>query len=71
LGSGGWDGQGVETRERGCEVVGPGPGLLDADPGPALPAGDVSGDVQEPVAQRLRFGLREVAVQEQVLGPGE
>jgi hypothetical protein len=50
---------------------GPGPGALDAQPEPALSAGESGGDVEQPVAQRLRLGLGEIAVQEQVLGPGD
>ena len=38
---------------------------------PALSTGEPGGDVQQPVAQRLRFGLGQIAVQEQVLGPGD
>ena len=34
-------------------------------------AGDVGGDVQEPVAQLLRLGQGMVVAQEQGLGPGE
>ena len=36
-----------------------------------MSAGEPCGDVQQPVAQRLRLGLREIAVQEQVWGPGD
>jgi hypothetical protein len=42
---------------------------LDAEPTPALSAGDPSGDVQQSVAQRLRLGLGQMPVQQQVLGP--
>jgi hypothetical protein len=40
-------------------------------PSLALASGDPGGDVQEPVAQRLRFTDGEVTVQEDGLGPGD
>lgn len=43
---------------------------MDAEPEPALPASEAGCDVQQSVAQRLRLGFREIAVPEQVLGPG-
>jgi hypothetical protein len=43
----------------------------DGQAGLAGGAGESGGDVQQPVAQFLGFGLGEVAVQEQGLGPGE
>jgi hypothetical protein len=51
-------------------VVGPGPGGGDLE-GPEASAADEAADcVQEAVAQRLRFGCRQVAVQNQQLQPG-
>jgi hypothetical protein len=44
---------------------------VEADPDAALTAGDPGGDVQQPVAQLLRLGGGEVAVQERGLGPGD
>jgi hypothetical protein len=43
--------------------------VLDAQPAPALAVGESGGDVEQPVAQRLGLGAREISVQEQVLGP--
>jgi hypothetical protein len=63
------NGQGVEPGERGREVDRPGSGLLDPSEGAALTSGDPSGDVEQAVAQGLRFGLGEMAVEEKVLGP--
>jgi hypothetical protein len=37
--------------------------LVDAQPEPALPAGEAGGDVQQPVAQRLGFGAAIAAIQ--------
>lgn len=71
MGSACGDGQGVESSERGSGLLGPGPALLDPDPDAALTSGDPGSDVQQPVAQRLRFGFREGAVEDEVLGPGE
>jgi hypothetical protein len=68
VGSAGGSGQGGESPERGSEVEGPWPLFGDAEPGRA---GGPGGDVQQSVAQLLRFGGGEVAVQEQKLGPGE
>jgi hypothetical protein len=68
VGSAGGSGQGGESLERGSEVEGPWPLFGDAEPGRA---GGPGGDVQQSVAQLLRFGGGEVAVQEQKLGPGE
>ena len=70
-GSTGRDGQRDEPAERGRELARPGPGALDAEPAPALSAGEPRCDVQQPIAQRLGLRSGEVAVQEQVLGPGE
>ena len=71
LGSGDGPGQGGEAGERGGESGRPGPGGGDAEPGAALPAGEAGGDVQEPVAQRFRFGAGQVAVEQGGLGPGD
>ena len=37
--------------------MGPGRGVLDAQPESALSAGEAGGDVEQPVTQRLRLGL--------------
>src|SRR3954453_2937042 len=50
----GGDGQRSQPAESCSEVLGPGPGALNAEPTPALSAGEAGGDVQQPVAQRLR-----------------
>jgi hypothetical protein len=68
-GSAGGQGQGVKPCERLRELVGPWPWLLNAQPAAALARGDSGGDVEQPVAQGLRLGLRKVAVEEQTLGP--
>ena len=59
-----------KPSERGGEFVPPGPVFGDAEPSLALASGDPGGDVQEPVAQRLRFTDGEVTVQEDGLCPG-
>jgi hypothetical protein len=45
--------------------------LGNTQPGLAGGSGDAGGDVQEPVAQLLRFGGGEFAVEEEQSGPGE
>jgi len=60
-----------ELGERFGELVGPGPGALDTQPAPVLSAGQPGGDMEQPVAQRLGSAVPEMAVQEQVLGPGD
>lgn len=42
-----------------------------SDVGAALASGDAGGGVQEPVAQGFGFAVGQVAVEEQVLGPGD
>ena len=63
--------EGGEACERGGEFVSPGPVGGDADEHPAPAAGDAGGDVQQPLAQRLRLASGEVAVQQDGLGPGD
>src|SRR5262245_58165575 len=70
-GSGCWLSELLEAGEGRGEVVGPGPAVGDAQSHAAGGAGDAGGYVQQPVAQFLRFGGGQLAVQEQVLGPGE
>jgi hypothetical protein len=60
----------VESGEGGGELLASGPGLADPDEQPALPAGDPGSDVQQSVAQRLRFDVGGVVVEECGLGPG-
>jgi hypothetical protein len=64
-------GQRGEPVERGDDLFGPGPAFGDAEPGAAGGAGDPGGHVEQPVAQGFGFGAGEVAVQQEVLGPGE
>jgi hypothetical protein len=40
-------------------------------PDPALASGDAGCGVQQPVAQLLRLGFREVTIQQQCFGPGD
>ena len=63
--------EGGEACERGGEFVSPGPVVGDADEHAAPAAGDAGGDVQQPLAQRLRLASGEVAVQQGGLGPGD
>jgi hypothetical protein len=69
--SGDWAWQCGEVTECGGQICCPGPGFGDPEPGLAGGAGEAGGGVQEPVAQFLGFRGGEVAVQEEVLGPGE
>src|SRR5512132_2211383 len=71
VGSAGGSWQRVEAVVRDGEFPGPGPALSDAQVGPAGGADDAGGDVEEPVAQLLRFGPGVFAVEEQRSGPGE
>src|SRR5689334_16799255 len=64
-------GQRGEAIECGGEICCPGPGFGDTQPGSSGRAGEAGRDVQEAVAQFLRFRCGEVAVQQQGLGPGE
>ena len=60
-----------EPVERVGELIGPGPPVVDFDLGSALPAGEAGGDVQQPVAQRLGFGLGQLTAQQDGLGPSD
>jgi hypothetical protein len=60
-----------ESQERGGQVVGLFPVLGQPDVDLALAAGDTGRCVEPPVAQRFGFASGQVAVQEQVLGPGD
>ena len=64
-------GQGLESGERGGEGVAPWPGLVDTDEQASLASGDAGGDVQQPVAQGVRFGGGELALEQGGLGPGD
>ena len=63
--------EGGESGERGGQLVSPGPVFGDAHEQAALAAGDAGGDVQQPVAQRLRLAPGELAVEQGGLGPGD
>jgi hypothetical protein len=60
-----------EPVECGGEVAGPGPAAVDSDLGSALPPDETGGDMQQPVAQRLRLGLGQLTGQQGRLGPGD
>src|SRR5512134_1569380 len=64
-------GEGPDAGERGLQLPGPAPGALQSQPAAASVAGDAAGDVQQPVAQRLRFGAGERAAERQPLQPCE
>jgi len=64
-------GRPASRANAGGEFVPPGPVSGDAEPSSALASGDPGGDVQEPVAQRLRCTDGEVTVQVGGLGPGD
>ena len=53
----GGDGQRAEPGECRGHLSCPGPGALNAEPTPALSAGKAGGEVRQPVAHRLWFGL--------------
>jgi hypothetical protein len=59
--------------EGGGEHVGPAPVAVDLEPEFAAATDQSSGDVQQPVAQHLGFGLGEVGLvcQKDGLGPGD
>lgn len=61
----------LELLERGEQVAGPGPGVLEVQLGFAAVEREAAGDVQELVAQPLGIGLRELSGQQQCLGPDE
>lgn len=63
----GWNGQRGQLGERRGQGASARPGVLYAEPA-VTTAGQACGDVQKPVVQRLRLGLRQLAVQEHVLG---
>jgi hypothetical protein len=58
-----------EPMERGREIPGPGPTVVDSDLGSALPADKAGGDMEQPVAQRPRLGLGQLTAQQGGLGP--
>src|SRR3954468_7932492 len=64
-------GCGAEPGERGREVLGPGPVLVEVQGGDAGGAGEFGGDGADAVAERGGFGSGEVAGEAERLGPGE
>ncbi len=64
-------GCGAQAGERGGQLGGPGPLLVDLEVPGAGGAGESGGDVQQPVAQRRRLAAGQFAVQAEHLGPGE
>src|SRR5215218_4522707 len=66
----GWRERG-EPREGGGELVGPGPVAIEVQDRLAGVEGEAAGDVQQPVAQALGFAAGELAVEAEVLGPGD
>ncbi len=61
----------MEALKSGGELVGPGPAGLEAQDRAAGVEREPSSGVQQPVAKRLRFADRELAVESQLLGPGD
>src|SRR5260370_15621513 len=67
-------GSGAECCEAGegrGELVGPGPGRLEAETGGPGGAGEAGGAVPEAVAKPFWFGSGEFAVEAEPLGPGD
>ena len=60
-----------ELLEGGNERVGPRPVVLQAEFGAASGEREPGGDVQEPVADSLRLGRRQFAVERERLGPDD
>jgi len=67
----GWGGERFEALEGGGEFAGPGPGGLEAQGGGAGVEGEAGGDVQQAVAQALGLDARELAGEQQPLGPAD
>jgi hypothetical protein len=63
--------QSADVVPGGDEVGGPGPACLDVEAALAAAASQPGGGVQDAVAQGLRFGLGEGAVEGEQLEPGE
>jgi hypothetical protein len=66
---GGWEG--FEPPEGGGELFGPGPGALQVELRLAAVERQAAGDVKQSVAQSFRFGLGELAFEQQRLGPDD
>ena len=69
-----FSGQGVsESSERSQELVAPGPGagVVDPEVESSASCGEAGCDVEEPVAQRFRFGFGQVTIEAQELSPGQ
>jgi hypothetical protein len=69
-----WSGgvrQGGDAFPGGHDGIGPGPGGGDLQPAAPGSAGQAGGGVEDPVAQGLRLGAGEVAVQGDQLEPGD
>jgi hypothetical protein len=61
----------VEPVEGGDEIGGPGPALGDAECAAPAAGDELGGGMQEAVAEPFGFGSGEVAVEGEVVGPGE
>ena len=64
-------GDGADAGERGDEVRGPWPGLGESADGASAGGDEVSGGVEQAVAQPFRFGVGYVAGEGEEPGPGE
>ncbi len=60
-----------ELLERGEQLLGPGPAVLEVQFRAAAGEREPSGDVEEAVAQAFGFGFGEFAVKHECLGPDE
>ena len=65
-----WE-RGPQPQEGPPERSSPGPGLVQAQDEPPPAPHEDGGDVQDPVADRLRLGLFELAVEAGHLRPGD
>src|SRR4051812_34332795 len=64
-------GEGLEFLERGEQLCGPWPVVLEAQLAAPAVECEPTGDVQQPVAQPFGLGLGELAVEQQRLGPDD
>src|SRR3954449_8174042 len=64
-------GEGLELLERGEQLCGPWPVVLEAQLAAPAVECEPTGDVQQPVAQPFGLGLGELAVEQQRLGPDD
>ena len=60
-----------EPFERGLELCDPGPGVLEVELGASAGEREPAGDVQQPVADSLGFGLGQFPVEDERLGPDD